>query len=139
MVRRWLRRIGLTLGLLLLVVGIFALRLAPVWPGLSVPSATRLHIDNQPPTILPFIGCPTALLGPVVVTVEGQGLVFRRETGERVDVEFPPGWGAWLVGDLGVLIDRYGGVVALEGQTVSFGGGQAGESGERFRVCQGFA
>ncbi len=119
-----------------LAVGLW--RLSPLWPGPPLPpGATRLHIDTAALHLVPNLGCPTALLGPVRPAASNGELIFIAvPTGEPVRVVWPSGWVAWLINGRGVLVDRDGSIVGWEGDVIEarFGGGEGGDGA--FHVCE---
>lgn len=123
--------------LAVLVLGGSAFRLSPLWPGPGLPNgATRLHVATQPPHLVPNLGCPTALLGPVrVATQDDDLIVLSVATGETVKVVWPSGWAAWRLGGRAELVDRNGTVVGRDGDVLHdrFGGGEGADGA--FHVC----
>lgn len=135
MVRRHRRAaIAIALVLLLLVAGLA--RLSPMWPGPSLPSgATPLALATEPTHLLPTMGCPTALLAPARVAVEGNSLVLVPEAGGGpVKVVWPTGWAAWRLDGRAELVSRDGAIVGREGDVVSGFGGGVGTD-DAFHVC----
>ncbi len=123
-------------GFLLLLVAA-GLRLSPLWPGPALPEgATRLHIDTAAPHLVPNFGCPAALLAPVRVASSGDDLiVLSVETDELVQVVWPTGWAAWRVDGRAELVDRFGSVIAREGDVIENQfGGAAGDDGA-IHIC----
>jgi hypothetical protein len=122
----------------LIVVAAAVFRLSPLWPGPALPaSATRLHITTQAPHLVPNLGCPTALLGPVRVATEHDDLIFLSvETSEPVRVVWPSGWAAWRLGGRAELVDRNGSLIAREGDVIParYGGGEGADGA--FHVCE---
>jgi len=123
----------------LLVVALLAAavwRLSPLWPGPALPlHATRLHIETQAPHLVPNLGCPVALLGPVRLATSNDDLIFFSvETGEAVAVVWPSGWVAWRIDGRAELVDRDGGIIAREGEVIEarYGGGEVDGA---FHVC----
>ena len=104
-------------------------RLSPLWPGPALPDgATRLQIATAAPHLVPNFGCPAALLAPVRVATSGDDLiVLSVETGELVRVVWPTGWAAWRVDGRAELVERFGSVIAREGDVIEnqFGGAAA--------------
>ena len=125
------------MAVIVLAAAVF--RLSPLWPGPGLPAgATRLHIATAAPHIVPNLGCPTALLGAVRVATDGKDLIFISiETDEPVQVVWPSGWAAWLVGGRAELVDRDGSTIAHEGEVIParYGGGEAADGA--FHVCMG--
>ena len=113
-------------------------RLSPMWPGPALPPhATRLHLETEPLHLIPAMGCPTALLGPVRVATSGEDLiVVSPDSGKPVPVIWPSGWAAWRLAGRAELVERGGGVIGREGEVIpaQFGGGENPEG--VFRVCE---
>lgn len=121
-----------------MVLATAVFRLSPLWPGPALPAgATRLHIATEPAHLVPTLGCPAALLGPVRVATQDDNLiVVSVATGEPVKVVWPSGWAAWRLGGHAELADRNGSIVAREGDVIHdrFGGGEYGDGA--FHVCE---
>lgn len=119
-----------------IVVGLW--RVSPMWPGPGLPAhATRLHIETEPLHLIPALGCPTALLGPVRVATAGEDLiVVSIDTGDPVRVLWPSGWAAWRLSGRAELVERGGGIMGREGDVIParFGGGEDGNG--VFHVCE---
>jgi hypothetical protein len=133
------RRLGVAI-LAFLVLAASVYRLSPLWPGPALPAgATRLHLATAPAHLVPNLGCPTALLGPVRVATENDNLiVISITTGETVKVVWPSGWAAWRLGGRAELVDRDGSVIAHEAEVIParYGGGVYADGA--FHVCMGF-
>ena len=134
-VRGRTRLVIAVLGVLVLAAAAF--RLTPLWPGPSLPTgATRLHLATAPAHLVPNLGCPGALLGPVRVATEDDRLiVVSVAISEPVKVVWPSGWAAWRLDGRAELADRNGSIVAREGEVIHdrFGGGVYGDGA--FHVC----
>ena len=132
------RRLGVAI-LAVLVLAAAVYRLSPLWPGPALPAgATRLHIATAPAHLVPNLGCPTALLGPVRVATQDDDLIFISvETNEPAMVVWPSGWAAWRIGGRAELVDRNGSVVGREGEVIParYGGGVYADGA--FHVCMG--
>jgi hypothetical protein len=132
------------IGLGVALSTLFAIRALPIWPGPDVPFATRLTLLNDPPHLIPAIGCPAALILPVRFTTSGNDAVFLVDpTGEELPVRWPSGWSAWRTGDTAILISRGGSLIAREGEVISdMGGGYVhetkGSDVETFHACVAF-
>jgi hypothetical protein len=113
-------------------------RWSPLWPGPGLPlHATRLHLETEPLHLVPALGCPTALLGPVRVATAGDDLVVvSLDSGKPVRVIWLAGWAAWRLAGRAELVDRGGGIVGREGEVMRdrFGGGSDGD--DVFHVCE---
>jgi hypothetical protein len=120
-----------------ILLGVVAWRLSPLWPGPPLPpNATPLHIETQAPHLVPNSGCPTALLGPLRLAISGNDLIFlSAESGEPVEVVWPSGWVAWRIEGRALLVDRDGSVVGRQGEVIpaQFGGGIGAD--DAFKVC----
>lgn len=131
------RRLGVAI-LAFLVLAAAVYRLSPLWPGPGLPEgATRLHIATAAAHLIPNLGCPDALLGPVRVETQDDDLiVLSVATGETVKVVWPSGWAAWRVGGRAELVDRNGSLIAREGDVIParFGGGEYADGA--FHVCR---
>lgn len=135
--RRKPRLVAIMAGGLVVLLWAAALRLSPLWPGPALPpGAMRLHIATEAPHLIPNLGCPAALLGPVrVATVDDDLIVVSVDSGEPVPVVWPSGWAAWRLEGRAELVDRDGTVVAREGEVIEdrFGGGVGLD--DAFHVC----
>jgi hypothetical protein len=117
-----------------LVLAAAALRLLPIVTGPALPAgATRLHIATEGPNL--STGCPTALLGPVVVSSSGDELILVGVgSGEAIPVVWPGGFVAWRVDGRAVVADPWGSVVGREGDVLdSLSGGYGLD--DAFHIC----
>lgn len=80
-------------------------------------------------------GCPTAALVPVEVAVAGDAIEFVSPgSTSAVDLEWPPGYRAELLGGVGVIESPSGAVIAREGDILGNLSGGLTPSGA-FAVC----
>ena len=80
------------------------------------------------------VSCPLALLEGVLAAGPGEQFVARHSSGDSGPIRWPDGY-AVRRGSGGLLLtNRFGDVVAHEGDSVRLGGGQTGD-GDGFAVC----
>lgn len=135
-----MRAVGFGTSIPVLVLGAMAIRLHPMWPGASIPGATRLQLDTQALHLIPGMGCPLAPMPRVRFATAGDWAgVVDPISGARLPIRFPSGFSAWLIGDRVVLLDRGGAALGIDGDTL--GEGLAGgwtEGDDAFLVCVPF-
>jgi len=139
-IRRKRGVIGILAGAFVLpwvLLAIALLMRSPLWPGPGLPDgATRLNIVTEAAHLVPTMGCPAALLGPMRIAPSGDDLIVRSEAdGSSVAVVWPSGWAAWRIGGRAELVAHDGSVVAREGDLIEnrFGGGTYDDGA--FHVC----
>ena len=78
------------------------------------------------------MACPTAL-ATGVLTASGTDLLLTDDTGTPDDVVWPDGYSVRRDGDALVLVNRFGFVMAREGDRIDVGGGVMTD--DRFHGC----
>jgi hypothetical protein len=78
------------------------------------------------------VGCPTALASGVL-TASGTDLLLTDDTGAPMDVVWPDGYSVRRDGDALALVNRFGFVMAREGDRIDMGGGVGTD--DRFHGC----
>lgn len=127
-----------SIAILVLIAGIVLWRGMDPSPAPLPDGATPLSLRTQPPSWqFPFMprACSIAALSPVRLVREEHALVFESvETGQRVPVLFPYGFGGRLVSARAELVAPEGVVLAREGSVLTGLGGASADNGD-FLVC----
>jgi hypothetical protein len=119
--------------LVVLVSGCSALAPSPTLPGTSMSLVTAPAYSMPPGAIS---ACAAAALNPVVVSRDGDHLIFLNTASKApVAVIWPHGFTARLVNGKGELLDPSGAVIGVEGDTLSDLGGGIGSDSDAFFVC----
>jgi hypothetical protein len=131
--------IAVALGAVVLVTAV-QLLIVPRQAALP-PGASALVLPTQPwkPWFLGGFGCPMGLVTPVRVGRDGAAMVFARiDIPERIDLIWPSGFSARLVGARAELIAPNVSILAREGDVISNLAGAAADDGS-ILVCFDFA
>lgn len=127
-------------GLILMVVltGFLAIAgLVLLMATSTPPGGVSLALSARPGIPIPAFGCGAAPLAPVrVEDVDGRAVFRIQPTGDIVELEWPPGYRAWLVGDRALVVNAFGDKVFEEGETL-IDLGVVPADGGLYRVCIG--